>query len=219
MSDVKKCLFCAEEIKADAAVCKHCGREQQPQAAPKSKRGCMSPIILAIIAAFVVVGGCLFIVLLVPSGDRAANEVAESGASVASQADAVQATHTPRPTATPLPSSPPYSEIRGNAEGMTDVQWNAYQSQVVGTIAEDWTGWVSEVTAARGGKYTVRVDMDPPGSFSVSDVTIEDVPEELAFRLNKDQSIRFTGRISSARYSVLFGMDIRIADATIEITD
>ena len=219
MSDVKKCLFCAEEIKADAAVCKHCGREQQPQAAPKSKRGCMSPIILAILAAFiVVVVGCLFIVLLVPSGDRTANEVAESGASGASQADAVQAIHTPRPTATPLPSSPPYSEIRGNAEGMTDVQWNAYQSQVVGTIAEDWTGWVSEVTAARAGKYTVRVDMDPPGSLSVYDVTIEDVPEELAFNLNKDQSIRFTGRIASARYG-LFGMDIRIVDATVEIID
>lgn len=26
--DIKKCMFCAEDIKKDASICKHCGKEQ-----------------------------------------------------------------------------------------------------------------------------------------------------------------------------------------------
>jgi hypothetical protein len=37
MSDLKKCRACAEEIKAEAVKCKHCGEEQATLAAGSSK--------------------------------------------------------------------------------------------------------------------------------------------------------------------------------------
>lgn len=66
--DEKKCRFCAEIIKKDAIVCKHCGRDLsapasppspsaqpiQPKARPKEKM----PPVLILVFIFIVVASC-----------------------------------------------------------------------------------------------------------------------------------------------------------------
>jgi len=59
MDETKICPFCAETIRVEAVVCKHCGRDLEPQPEPQpepppartSNAGIMWPAILCILAA------------------------------------------------------------------------------------------------------------------------------------------------------------------------
>ena len=75
---------------------------------------------------------------------------------------------------------------------MTDVQWDRYRVNLEGRSVV-WLGWVSDVKEQWFGGYKVLVDMDPPGSVSVQDVYLKDVPESVALSLEKDQQRTITG--------------------------
>lgn len=86
--------------------------------------------------------------------------------------------------------------IRDNMNNMTSVAWDDYSKSLKGQRV-DWTGWISDVKKQWFGGYKILIDMDPPGSLSVQDVYIEDLPKSLAAQLRKDQNVRFIGKIKS----------------------
>jgi len=91
-----------------------------------------------------------------------------------------------------------FETIRGNMNGMTSIAWKSYTGSLEGQSVS-WTGWVSDVKEQWGGGYKLLIDMDPPGSASVQDVYVENLPEQLAGQFQKDQHLSFSGKIKSVR--------------------
>lgn len=89
-----------------------------------------------------------------------------------------------------------YRRIRHNMLNITDLQWKAYKETLICKTLSG-QGWVVDVDTQFSGGYKVLLDMDLPGSFSVQDIYIEDVPKNLAFGLRKGQKVYFSGRITS----------------------
>jgi hypothetical protein len=61
--NVRKCPFCAEQIKSEAKVCRYCGREVTPTEAPKpavpsvpKTKSLASDIVIVVVAALVLLG-------------------------------------------------------------------------------------------------------------------------------------------------------------------
>ena len=106
--------------------------------------------------------------------------------------------------------APPFKEIRGNMESMTDVQWDRYTPTLIGARAV-WIGWIDDVKEKfLGGGYYVQIDMDPPDALSVYDVSF-DVSEDNALKLRKDHRLQFDGRIVSVN-KVLGSCAIKLDD-------
>lgn len=125
-------------------------------------------------------------------------------------------TNTPEPTSTPVPPAPPVEEIRSNYQNMTDAQWDIYKKILRDVPVEGWEGWISDVSKTFG-TYYAHVDIDPPGSLSVSEILFE-VDENLAIKLRKDGKIRMVGRIDSVG-STLGTLSISLDDVTVEQLD
>ena len=116
------------------------------------------------------------------------------------------------PTATYPPEAPPYAEIAGNLETMTEAQWKAYLPTLKGNMALNWRGWVADVDLGGNGVYTLLIDMDPPGTFlSTYDVSFE-IPEADALGYEIGQEVRFSGTIERAS-EFLGSTTIRLEDA------
>ena len=92
-------------------------------------------------------------------------------------------------------AAPNYYQIRSNMEKMTEVQFSSYTKGLIGQKVT-WTGYVSEVSEGWFGGYKVLIDMDPPTSLSVQDITIE-IPESIAMKFTKNKKVTFTGVIES----------------------
>jgi len=74
---------------------------------------------------------------------------------------------------------PDFNLIRYNLKNMTSVQWDNYTKSLKGQSVK-WTGWISDVDSQFFGGYKISVDMDPPGSLSVSDVYINNLDKKFA---------------------------------------
>ena len=102
--------------------------------------------------------------------------------------------------------------IRNNMNKMTSVAWDDYTKSLKGQRV-NWTGWVSDVKEQWLGVYKILIDMDPPGSFSVSDVYIE-VSKNVAAQFRKNQKVRFSGKIKSV-VNVLGSLAVTLEDTNI----
>lgn len=89
-----------------------------------------------------------------------------------------------------------FETIRTNMKSMTSLAWDDYTKSLKGQRVS-WTGWISDVKEQWLGGYKILIDMDPPGSASVQDVYIEDLPKNVAAQFRKDQKVRFSGKIKS----------------------
>jgi hypothetical protein len=106
-----------------------------------------------------------------------------------------------------------FENIRNNMNHMTSIAWSDYTKSLKGQTV-NWSGWVKNVKEQGLGGYKLMIDMDPPGSMSVQDVYIENLPKDVAARLQKDQKVRFSGKIKSVM-SVLGSCAVILEDINI----
>lgn len=106
-----------------------------------------------------------------------------------------------------------FENIRDNMNHMTSIAWDDYTKALKGQTVS-WRGWVSDVKEQWFGGYKLLIDMDPPGSASVQDVYIEDLPKNVAAQFRKDQKVRFSGKIKSV-LSLLGSCAVTLEDVSI----
>jgi hypothetical protein len=107
-----------------------------------------------------------------------------------------------------------FEAIRSDMKGMTSVAWDDSTKSIKGQRVA-WPGWVSDVKEQfPGGGFKILIDMDPPGSASVQDVCIEDIPKSTAAQFEKNQKVRFSGKIKSVR-KVLGSCAVTLQDVCI----
>jgi hypothetical protein len=106
-----------------------------------------------------------------------------------------------------------FETIRSNMKSMTSLAWDDYTKSLKGQRVS-WTGWISDVKEQWLGGFKILIDMDPPGSASVQDVYIEDLPKNVAAQFRKEQKVRFSGKIKSV-LSVLGSCAVTLEDGNI----
>jgi len=107
-----------------------------------------------------------------------------------------------------------FYRIREKAKASTKAQFNEWKKGLVGKQVS-WEGWIDEVKEKFFGGYTVKIDMDPPESLSVYDISI-DFPAEkkgLVLSLQKDSKVFFSVKIKSI-YFILGSLTIYLEDVT-----
>lgn len=237
----KTCHYCYSTIDARAVVCPQCRRDLTiskpapvpiPQTAkskkPKEERSLYQQLFRALSVATIGVGIlCIAIsALLASAGDDGpssdGNEaVAANGnqGGVLARSTATSSA-TPGPTSTPAPSptvplAPPFTTFQQNYDTMTDAQWEAFAASVEGARVDGWEGIVDDVDKGEiMGGYTIEVRMEEDSSRSPIAI---DAPEDIALSINKEQRIRFSGRIRYASNDFL--LTIRIEDAQVTTID
>jgi hypothetical protein len=84
---------------------------------------------------------------------------------------------------------------------MTDPQLKAHAAQYAGQTFRGWQGWVYDVTDSGSGTYDLEIAMEPRGILWSRNIVIENIPTDLATRLNVEQPITFDGRIKQVDYT------------------
>jgi hypothetical protein len=102
-----------------------------------------------------------------------------------------------------------WKTIKANEKAMTEAQFKQFCDQQVKGQSVWWSGWVKDVEPSNGA-YSIKVDMDPPGTlFSVPEIWLEGVSEYNAMRLKKGQKITFSGSISDVSSVIYLSLKIR----------
>ncbi|MFW5943566.1 MAG: hypothetical protein ACOC9X_06165 [bacterium] len=229
MATTKTCPYCYSTIDARAIVCPQCRRDltTKPPPTKADKVQTQSSTSRFLWGAFIIVVAFIYIASLVTGdGDepsRSDGATNEGGALVrltATPSTTPEAERgspkpsTPAPTPTP-PLAPPFATFRQNYDTMTDAQWEAFEETVRGARVEGWEGVIDDVdTGEIMGGYTIEVRMEEGTSFSPVSI---DVPEDVALSLNREQRIRFSGRIRYASNDFL--LSIAIEDAQVTVVD
>lgn len=110
------------------------------------------------------------------------------------------------PTAIPAPTVVPvgltYEEICGVDErNMTDPQLASHAARFNGQSFSGWRGWVYDVVNKSDDTYDLEIAMEERGPFWTRDIVVEEIPVDLATRLNVEQPLVFDGRIAQVEYS------------------
>jgi hypothetical protein len=115
---------------------------------------------------------------------------------------------TPVPQSTPIPQSTPalssmtYEQVCDVDESnMTDPQLQAHAAQFANQPFTGWRGWVYDVVIRSDGSYNLEIAMEERGLFWSRDIVAENIPTDLALRLNVEQPIVFDGRIVQVEYT------------------
>jgi len=91
-----------------------------------------------------------------------------------------------------------FFKLREKAKASTKVQFEELKKEYIGKQVR-WEGWVDEAKEKFFGGYNVKIDMDPPESLSVYDISI-DFPSEskdIVLALQKNSKVSFSGKIKS----------------------
>lgn len=156
----------------------------------KPHKGCMHRILLFLMWTLIVIVALGTLVVL----------VAPKKEGVASQPSAPLYTVIP-PTVTPEWMAPPFAEICGSNNKLTEIQQTARVKAMEGKKIAGWDGKVYDV-AKDGEKYKVEIDAEG-GIFSARQLVLEDLPESVA-NLNVGQTVFYSGTIQTI--DVAFGV-------------
>lgn len=142
-----------------------------------------------------VIGICIIItcisLALIPS--PSASPVATESISIAGSTSMSNPTAIILPTNTKEPA-PTCSQIKEETDGMTDIQWESYKTQIVGKYILDWVGTVSDVGDAgflTGYEYPIHLDVEAGCRLYV---LVSD--ENFAMSLRKGDLLKVSGEIS-----------------------
>lgn len=196
MPDTKKCPYCAEEIKADAILCRHCGMnletgqpikaERQASPAEKPKRSTIMDGVRLGCGAFIVLP------LLILGALWLIGTVAHNSTSV-------------EPTK-PL-AGPSYAylhrefikpQTRQNQSELRTEWNNSYRYRPV-----KWTGTVKLVMIRQGSPPTVDVDMGIGSSTFDVTLTLRDSQRATAAALSRGDTVTFEGTLGELPSTVL----------------
>lgn len=105
------------------------------------------------------------------------------------------------PTSTPL-AGLTYDEVcKVDESNMTDPQLEAHASRFNGRTFNGWQGWVYDVVSKSDNTYDLQIAMEKRSPFWGRDIVVEDIPLDLATRLNVEQVLVFDGRIAQVEYA------------------
>jgi len=102
------------------------------------------------------------------------------------------------PVAQPIPSAgPTIAQVcDANTNDMTDPQIATFANQYVGQSFTGWETWVFDVVSQADGTYNLQLSKVERWPFWGRNIVVENIPTDLATRLNVNQKLILSGRIA-----------------------
>ena len=108
----------------------------------------------------------------------------------------------PPPTIAPPPPGVTYEQICDVDENnMTDPQLEAHAARSANQTFSGWQGWVYDVVSQSDDTYDLQIAMNERNPFWGRDIVVENIPTDLAVRLNVEQALVFDGRVAQVDYT------------------
>lgn len=226
----KKCPFCAETIRAEAVVCRFCGRDLARldvpvlQAAPISvpapavptrpkQNGLRYLVIGVLLGVPLTCVACFTVVMLTPSSPatiatRTARVLAtEAVAALVETRTPAVATPTVGPSPSPVDTATPAPTI-DRALGLSLSEFAFHYDHLTDLQREQFLADLPGKTVDwTGTVYDVDergIHIDMPGSVWNGFATLRDVPPEVAITINKNSRIHFTATVDDTVQFVFF---------------
>lgn len=96
----------------------------------------------------------------------------------------------------PTASGPAFDAVcDADTNNMTDPQIAAFAKRWEGQPFDGWNGWVYDVVSRSDGTYNLEISMQERGLFWSRNIVVENIPSDLALKLNVEEPIAFAGRV------------------------
>lgn len=180
---------------------------------PKKKRGCFGTLFLILVGLIVIsivigavqsMGRAIGVLpTLAPTNTPTITPLPTVTPTLGPPTETPIPTNTPFPTPIPVPvTGVKYEAICDVDESnMTDPQLEAHAAQFTGQAFGGWQGWVYDVVDVGNGQYNLEIAMQERGLFWTRNIVIENIPNELAMRLNVEQPLTFDGIVVRTEYT------------------